>query len=71
MPCSSGVPRGRISEFLGPHSSGKTSLLLFLAATTRRGEVAAWVDLADALHPESHRQRGRIFIACCGFGRQR
>lgn len=49
-----GVPRGRISEFLGPHSSGKTSLLLsLLAATTRRGEVAAWVDLADAVHPES------------------
>lgn len=49
-----GVPRGRISEFLGPLSSGKTSLLLaLLAAATRRGEVVACVDLADALHPES------------------
>lgn len=49
-----GVPRGRISELLGPQSSGKTSLLLaLLAAITRRGEVAACVDLADALHPES------------------
>ena len=49
-----GVPCGRISEFLGPPSSGKTALLLaFLAATTRRGEVAACVDLADALHPAS------------------
>ena len=49
-----GVPRGRISEVLGPFSSGKTSLLLaLLAATTRRGEVAACVDLADALHPAS------------------
>jgi hypothetical protein len=51
---SGGIPRGRISEFLGPHSSGKTSLVYCLiAATTRRGEVVACVDLADALHPES------------------
>jgi hypothetical protein len=52
--CDGGVPRGRISEFLGPASSGKTSLLLTcLAAATRRGELAACVDLADALHPAS------------------
>jgi hypothetical protein len=38
----------------GPLTSGKTSLLLvLLAATTRRGEVVACVDLADALHPAS------------------
>jgi hypothetical protein len=49
-----GWPCGRISEVLGPLSSGKTSLLLaLLAAVIRRGEVAACVDLADALHPES------------------
>ncbi len=49
-----GVPQGRISELLGPLSSGKTSLLLtWLAAMTRRGEVVACVDLADALHPQS------------------
>lgn len=49
-----GVPCGRISELFGSHSSGKTSLLLaFLAAATRRGEVVACVDLADALHPAS------------------
>jgi hypothetical protein len=49
-----GVPRGRISELLGPPSSGKTALLhTLLAATTRRGEVVACVDLADALHPAS------------------
>ena len=49
-----GVPRGRISEVLGPLTSGKTSLLLvLLAAATRRGEVVACVDLADALHPGS------------------
>ncbi|MFQ5665721.1 MAG: hypothetical protein ACE5I7_04745 [Candidatus Binatia bacterium] len=49
-----GMPRGRVIELLGPLSSGKTSLLLaLLAATTRRGEVVACVDLADALHPAS------------------
>lgn len=49
-----GVPCGRISEVLGPLSSGKTSLLhRLLTATTRRGEIVACVDLADALHPES------------------
>ena len=49
-----GLPRGRISEVLGPLTSGKTALLLtLLAAATRRGEVVACVDLADALHPAS------------------
>jgi len=51
---SGGLPRGRISEVLGPLTSGKTSLLwVLLAAATRRGEVVAWIDLADALHPAS------------------
>ena len=54
-----GVPQGRISEVLGPPSSGRTSLLLsLLATTTRRGEVVAWVDLADAMHPESCTRAG-------------
>lgn len=49
-----GLPRGRISEVLGPLSSGKSALLLaLLAAATQRGEVVACVDLADALHPQS------------------
>lgn len=49
-----GLPRGRISEVLGPLTSGKTALLwVLLAAATRRGEVVALVDLADALHPAS------------------
>jgi RecA DNA recombination protein len=54
-----GVPQGRISEVCGPRSSGKTSwLLTLLAAVTRRGEMTACVDLADALHPESVRGAG-------------
>ncbi len=49
-----GWPRGRISEVLGPLSSGKTALLfVLLAAATRRGEIVACIDLADALHPQS------------------
>ncbi len=49
-----GVPRGRISEVVGPSTSGKTSLVLvLLAAATQRGEVVACVDPTDALHPVS------------------
>jgi hypothetical protein len=49
-----GWPQGRISELCGSMSCGKTALALaLLAATSRRGEVVAYVDLADALHPAS------------------
>ncbi len=49
-----GWPRGRLSELFGPISSGKTSLLLTsLGTATRNGEVVAYVDTGDALHPES------------------
>jgi len=45
-----GLPRGHLSELAGPHSSGRTSLLLrLLAAATRRGELAALVDTCDRL----------------------
>ncbi len=49
-----GFSRGSLSEIAGPCSSGRTSLAMaLLASTTRRGEVASVVDLADALHPGS------------------
>lgn len=49
-----GFSRGSLSEISGPSSSGRTSLALaLLASTTRRGEVASVVDLADALDPGS------------------
>lgn len=49
-----GLPRGKISELVGTRSTGRTAVLLaVLAAATRRGEVVACVDCADALHPES------------------
>jgi RecA/RadA recombinase len=54
-----GLPRGRVSELVGPQSSGKTSLLVaFLAAATRRSEVTAYVDLADSLSPASFAAAG-------------
>ena len=45
-----GVPRGQLSEIVGPHSSGRTTLgLQAMAASTRRGEIAAFVDTFDRL----------------------
>ena len=43
-----GVPRGQISEIVGPRSSGRASLLVaMLAGATTRGEIAALVDPLD------------------------
>ena len=49
-----GIPIGAITEIAGPDCSGRTSLALStLARITAEGKVAAWVDVSDALHPES------------------
>jgi len=49
-----GLPRGQLSELVGPRSSGRTSLLLrLLAAATARGECVALVDALDMLDVES------------------
>jgi len=49
-----GLPRGRLTELVGPASAGRTGLALAIAAAaTRRGEVVAWIDLEDALDPPS------------------
>ncbi len=49
-----GLPRGDVSEVVGPRSSGRTALThALLAASTRSGEVVAVIDLPDALHPAS------------------
>src|SRR4029453_16042544 len=43
-----GLPRGQLSEIVGPASSGRTTLVLqTIAASTRRGEIAALVDTFD------------------------
>ena len=54
-----GLPRGYLSEIVGGPSSGRTALLhALLASATRRGEVAAVVDLLDVLDPPSLARAG-------------
>ncbi|HBG27099.1 MAG TPA: recombinase RecA [Phycisphaerales bacterium] len=45
-----GIPRGRIIEFFGPESSGKTTLALHvIAGAQKMGGVAAFIDAEHAL----------------------
>jgi recombination protein RecA len=54
-----GIPRGHVSELIGPRSSGRTTLLLrLLAAATARGELVALVDALDMLDVESAADAG-------------
>ena len=47
-----GVPRGQVSELVGPASSGRTSLAsTWLGAATQRGESAALIDTFDRFDP--------------------
>jgi len=47
-----GLPRGQISEVVGPSSSGRTSVAwAALAAATRRGESVAIIDTFDRFDP--------------------
>jgi hypothetical protein len=49
-----GIPRGSITEVAGAASTGKTSFALSsVAAITQSGAACAWVDVSDALSPES------------------
>jgi hypothetical protein len=49
-----GMPRGQLSEIVGPQSSGRTSLAwAALAAATSRGEWTALVDTFDRFDPEA------------------
>jgi hypothetical protein len=51
---SGGIPRGQVSELVGPRSSGRTALMLqMIAAATTRGELVALVDVLDMLDVES------------------
>ena len=66
-----GLPLGAISEFAGPECSGRTTLALsFIAQVTRSGSVCAWVDVCDALQPESAAATGvdleRMLWVRCG-----
>jgi hypothetical protein len=56
-----GLPVGAISELTGPESSGRTSLALaFMARRTGEGRACAWVDVSDALEPESAAANGVV-----------
>src|SRR5437868_2078596 len=49
-----GLPLGAITEMVGPECSGRASLALsFVSQMTQAGKVCAWVDVSNALHPES------------------
>ena len=49
---SGGLPRGQVSEVVGPASSGRTSVAwAALAAATQRGESVALIDTFDRFDP--------------------
>jgi hypothetical protein len=53
-PLQGGLPRGQLSELIGPRSSGRTSVThAILAAATIRGELSALVDTLDTFDPPS------------------
>jgi len=56
-----GLPRGQMSEVVGPRSSGRTSVMnAAVAAATRRGELAALVDPLDMFDPPSAAAAGVV-----------
>src|SRR5262252_1714577 len=66
-----GLPRGCLTEIVGPASSGRTSLLLaILAAATAHQEACALVDAEDAFSPHSAAEAGvqleRLLWVRCG-----
>jgi hypothetical protein len=66
-----GLPRGTITEIVGPECSGHTSFTLsFLAGLTQTGNVCAWIDVSNALQPESAAAAGvelsRMLWVRCG-----
>ena len=47
-----GVPKGRIIEVYGPESSGKTTIALnIIAEVQKKGGIAAFIDVENALDP--------------------
>lgn len=58
---SGGLPRGGLTEFSGPASSGRTGLgLSVLAERTAQEEVCAWVDASDCFDPDSAERTGVV-----------
>src|SRR5271169_314115 len=70
-----GLPRGALSEIIGPASSGRTGVMLAaLALATRREEACALVDASDNFDPASAAVAGvdlerLLWIRCSEHGR--
>lgn len=67
-----GLPLGAITEMAGPECSGRTSVALsFLAQMTQAAKACAWVDVSNALQPESAAAAGvdlaRLLWVRCGI----
>jgi hypothetical protein len=57
-----GLPRGQLSEVIGPRSSGRLAVLMSaLAGATRRGEAVALIDPLDMFDPVSASASGIDF----------
>lgn len=67
-----GLPIGAITELVGPLSSGRTTLTMaVLAELTQADKTVAWIDVADALDPESAAAAGidlerQLWVRCGG-----
>jgi hypothetical protein len=66
-----GLPVGAVTEMIGAECSGRTTLALsFLAQLTRAERVCAWIDVSNALSPESAAASGidlkRLLWVRCG-----
>jgi hypothetical protein len=54
-----GLPVGAITEIFGPASSGRTTFALsFVAQRTAEARICTWIDVQDALDPESAAANG-------------
>jgi hypothetical protein len=66
-----GLPVGAVTEMIGAECSGRTALALsFIAQLTRAERVCAWIDVSNALSPESAAASGtdlnRLLWVRCG-----
>jgi hypothetical protein len=68
-----GLPRGGMTELIGPESSGRTSVMLsILAESTARNEMCALVDAQDTFDPSSAEAAGvrlkqLLWVRCKGL----
>lgn len=69
-----GLPVGAVTEMIGSECSGRTALALsFVAQVTKAERVCAWIDVSNALSPESAAASGidlkRLLWVRCGVKR--